>query len=220
MAESAQLSSGGIELLLDPTLVATVAPAIVDGRNDMEFIARDIGETLSAFNAAVSAVRGEYTAVVHQIREDAIWKQWGDSWVQSSIVGFGTSRAVLYLGRIDRLNLQRTDDEYKAHIGVQFEDDRAIVHDDTLELRSCSLSLSAREFWAGNNWRNELIIDPTNRFYLNCSRVFIAPGYDATEKLLRRIGFQGDWTQDLRSLYASMQKQIPAIEQAAQGFFF
>ncbi len=220
--EGSQPASGGsgIELLLDPTLVASVAPAIVEGRDYMSVIARNIGETLPVFNAAVSAVRGEYTAVVHQIREDPIWKQWGDSWVQSSIDGFQTSRAVLYIGRIDQLGLQRTDDEYKARISIQFEGDGAIVHDDTLELRSCSLSLSAREFHTAGGCPNKLIIDPTKRFYCLSSGIYIAPGYDATEKLLRRIGFQGDWTHGLQSLYASMQKQIPAMEQAAQKFFF
>ncbi len=215
-------SESGLELMLDPEEVAKVAPAILEGRPSMELIARDVDLTLPAFNEAVSAARGEYTVLVHKVQTGPIpSKTPGVHWSKQITVGYEINLAVMYIGRIAGLELYPIVGAYKYDVGVTFEGG-AIIHKDGLFFGPATARFAATDFLTNGPGcvGQKLVMDPEKKFGVMSAGVYIAPGYDATEKFLRRIGFQGDWTQDINQLYASMQKQNEAMEAAAVEFFF
>lgn len=121
--------------------------------------------------------------------------------------------AKLLLGRIRAI--RGVQDELKPRPDVVFEfDGGVVVHARKLQYREGELDIRATRF----DKRDSIAWNP-EQDQLTEAGIYVATGADV-EKLLRKLGFEGDIPQTTEEVYRAMQSQQRVIEEHAQPYFF
>lgn len=186
----------------------------LEGGNSMELQPDEVRAQLADFYSSLAGNQ-EYHTFIWRVQRNPVRLP---ETPRNKIDYFDVEEAYIYIGRVLNLDVHegsvKHDHEHKTIepiVHISFERS-FITHEKTLELRLGYVELPLLSFDQYSFSSN-----PKNGF--RSPGVYVLNGYANTEHFLRNLGFEGEMSKDIPTLYRDMEKQNNSMEKNAIDYF-
>jgi len=129
--------------------------------------------------------------------------------------------ANVYTGKVVRVSMY-DHPEYRhegigPYVRLEVDGNGVIQHEHTLQWGG--MGMLAFPGISASAFLRMTMLTPDMPEKIAAHGLYLAPGFQATEALLRKLGFAGEMDHDLRGFYRQMQEQAKPMEAQARVFF-